>query len=267
MHRRDVLNTELDAMRQLSRSRSAPDIGFAPVTAAVSLLIITQDPAVVELLELHFSREGYSLTVAPSGDDARVVVMRQPPDLIVLDDALPDIPGLRLLDQLRRLPSGAAVPIILLSSRHDEDGRLEGLTRGADDCLTKPFSTRELAVRISVLLRRAPGGAAGGSRLTAGAICVDLLAHQVFIGGKPISLTPLEYKLLTTFLEQRNRLLSRGQLLRRVWQMSGAVDESDTRTVDMHVKRLRSKLGECGDMIETVRGAGYRLSSTRAAAS
>lgn len=267
MHRCDVLNTELQAMRQLTRSRSALDIDFTPGNAAVSLLIVTQDPAVAELLELHFTRESYGLTIARSGDDARVVVMHQPPDLIVLDDALPDMPGLRLLDQLRRLPSGAAVPIILLSSRNDEDGRLEGLTRGADDCLTKPFSSRELAVRISVLLRRAPSGAAGGSRLTAGAIYVDLLAHQVFIGGRPISLTPLEYKLLTTFLEQRNRLLSRAQLLRRVWQLSGTVDESDTRTVDMHVKRLRAKLGECGDMIETVRGSGYRLSSTGAVAS
>ncbi|HEU4721459.1 MAG TPA: response regulator transcription factor, partial [Gemmatimonadaceae bacterium] len=182
---------------------------------------------------------------------------RERPALIVLDLMLPGMSGYEVLEQLRANDATRDVAVLMLTARREESDRIQGLSLGADDYLTKPFSPQELVLRVGAILRRlSAGGATSGDRLQLGPLQIDLGAHQVKVDGVPVDLTPTEFKLLLTLAERRGRVQGRAHLLETVWE---AAPDIQTRTVDMHVQRLRAKLGVAGDMIETVRGFGYRL--------
>jgi len=170
---------------------------------------------------------------------------------------LPGIPGYEVLQELRRRAETKDVGVILLTARKEEGDRVKGLALGADDYVVKPFSPKELVLRVGAVLRRLAGPAVtSGSVLSAGPINVDRAAHRVTLDGSEMDLTATEYKLLVTLAERRGRVQSRAQLLETVWEAHPGIQ---TRTVDMHVQRLRAKLGDAGDLIETVRGFGYRF--------
>jgi two-component system phosphate regulon response regulator PhoB len=176
---------------------------------------------------------------------------------------LPGLSGFEVLEELRKREETKDVGVILLTAKRDEPDRIRGLSLGADDYLTKPFSPAELTLRVQALLRRIAAPAVeGGSNLVAGALTIDRGSHRVSLSGEELNLTATEYKLLVILIERRGRVQSRPQLLETIWE---AQPDIQTRTVDMHVQRLRTKLGEIGDMIETVRGFGYRFRSSERA--
>jgi two-component system phosphate regulon response regulator PhoB len=175
---------------------------------------------------------------------------------------LPDLSGDEVLKQLKAEPATANIPVLVLTAKREQEDRIEGLELGADDYLTKPFSPRELVLRAQAILRRVQesGMTSGGRILRAGPIRIDIASHQTMLDGEELELTPTEFRLLQALMERRGRTQSRKQLLEKAWDVdSGASDRIQTRTVDMHVRRLRSKLGESGDWIQTIRGFGYRL--------
>lgn len=180
------------------------------------------------------------------------------PALIVLDLMLPGMSGLDLLGLLRANESSHEIPVLLLTARREEADRIRGLTSGADDYLTKPFSPEELVLRVKAILRRVTARADVADTLSLGEIVIDRLSHSVRVNGVGVELTPTEYKLLVLLAEQRGRVLKRSELLSSVWS---AAPDMQTRTVDMHIQRLRGKLGAAGDIIETVRGFGYLIGS------
>ena len=221
------------------------------------ILVVDDEPDITALVAYHLARAGYRVSTAATGTEALKLARIERPDLIVLDLMLPGVSGYDVLAELRRLDETRDVGVILLTARREEVDRIRGLTLGADDYLTKPFSPAELSLRVAALLRRlAAPSVSGGSTITAGPLSVDRSAHRASLHGVELPLTATEYKLLVTLLERRGRVQSRPQLLETVWE---AQPDIQTRTVDMHVQRLRSKLGEQGRMIETVRGFGYRF--------
>jgi two-component system phosphate regulon response regulator PhoB len=221
------------------------------------LLVVDDEPDITALVAYHLAKAGYRVSTAANGSDALRAAREERPDVVVLDLMLPGATGYEVLQELRRMDETRQVGVILLTSRRDEADRIRGLSMGADDYLTKPFSPAELALRVAALLRRLSAPAVeGGSTLTAGGITIDRSAHRVTLHGEELTLTATEYKLLLTLVERRGRVQSRPQLLETVWE---AQPDIQTRTVDMHVQRLRTKLGSEGDMIETVRGFGYRF--------
>jgi two-component system phosphate regulon response regulator PhoB len=181
----------------------------------------------------------------------------------VLDQMLPGASGFEVLEQLRADPATGNVAVLMLTARKEESDRIRGLSLGADDYLTKPFSPQELVLRVGAILRRvaAAPAAESGDLIQLGALRIERAAHRVTVDGVEIELTPTEYKLLVTLAERRGRVQDRAQLLETVWE---AAPDIQTRTVDMHVQRLRSKLGPAGELIETVRGFGYRIRGPRA---
>ena len=203
------------------------------------------------------ARGGYRVSTAATGTEALRLARAEPPDLVILDLMLPGVSGYDVLAELRRLDDTRDVGVILLTARREEVDRIRGLTLGADDYLTKPFSPAELSLRVGAVLRRlAAPSVVAGSTITAGPLTVDRSAHRASLDGQELPLTATEFKLLVTLLERRGRVQSRPHLLETVWE---AQPDIQTRTVDMHVQRLRSKLGDHGAMIETVRGLGYRF--------
>ena len=221
------------------------------------ILVVDDEPDITALVAYHLARAGYRVTTAANGAEALRLARIERPDLVILDLMLPGVSGYDVLADLRRLDDTRDVGVILLTARREEVDRIRGLTLGADDYLTKPFSPAELSLRVAALLRRlAAPSVAGGSTITAGPLTVDRAAHRASLDGQELSLTATEFKLLVTLLERRGRVQSRPQLLETVWE---AQPDIQTRTVYMHVQRLRSKLGEHGRMIETVRGLGYRF--------
>ena len=221
------------------------------------ILVVDDEPDITALVAYHLARAGYRVSTAANGTEALKLARTERPDLIILDLMLPGVSGYDVLAELRRLDETRDVGVILLTARREEVDRIRGLTLGADDYLTKPFSPAELSLRVAALLRRlAAPSVTGGSTITAGPLSVDRSAHRASLHGVDLPLTATEYKLLVTLLERRGRVQSRPQLLETVWE---AQPDIQTRTVDMHVQRLRSKLGEQGRMIETVRGFGYRF--------
>ena len=220
------------------------------------ILVVDDEPDITALVAYHLARAGYQVKTADTGPDALAAVAAEPPDLVVLDLMLPGRSGIEVLAELRRGEATRDVGVILLTARREETDRIKGLAEGADDYLTKPFSPDELVLRVKAVLRRLRAPAAAGALLKAGGIVVDRAATAVTVNGHDVELTPIEYKLLLTLLERRGRVQSRPQLLETVWD---AQPDIETRTVDMHVRRLRAKLGGAGDLIETVRGFGYRL--------
>ena len=223
------------------------------------ILVVDDEPDITALVAYHLARAGYRVSTAANGTEALKLARTERPDLVILDLMLPGASGYDVLAELRRLDETRDVGVILLTARREEVDRIRGLTLGADDYLTKPFSPAELSLRVAALLRRltAPS-VTGGSTITAGPLSVDRSAHRASLHGVDLPLTATEYKLLVTLLERRGRVQSRPQLLETVWE---AQPDIQTRTVDMHVQRLRTKLGDAGDAIETVRGFGYRIKS------
>lgn len=222
------------------------------------ILIIEDEADLADALAFALEREGFATQVAHGGKDALALVRRGPaPDLILLDVMLPDWSGTEVCRQLRALESTRAVPIIMVTARGEEIDRVVGFEVGADDYVVKPYSTRELILRMrAVLRRRQPGSDEAPETLELSGIRIDSGAHQVWVEKQEVSLTALEFRLLHTLMARRGRVQSRDTLLEDVWGISADVT---TRTVDTHVKRLREKLGVGGSCIETVRGTGYRF--------
>lgn len=223
------------------------------------ILVVDDEADIVALVAYHMLKAGYRVSTASGGAEAIVAARQERPALIVLDLMLPGQSGYDVLEQLRGEAATRDVAVLMLTARREEHDRIRGLALGADDYLTKPFSPQELVLRIGAILRRMKaGGGNVADVLSLGPINIDRAAHRVSVDGQTIDLTPTEYKLLVLLAERRGRVQSRARLLETVWD---AAPDIQTRTVDMHVQRLRSKLGPSGDMIETVRGFGYRLNS------
>lgn len=221
------------------------------------ILVVDDEPDITALVAYHLAKAGFRVSTAANGTDALKAAREERPDIVILDLMLPGVSGYDVLAELRRRDETREVGVILLTARREETDRIRGLSLGADDYLTKPFSPQELSLRVGGLLRRLGSPAvSAGSTLAAGPISIDRSAHRATLHGQEIGLTATEYKLLLTLVERRGRVQSRPQLLEIVWE---AQPDIQTRTVDMHVQRLRSKLGEAGKLIETVRGFGYRL--------
>ncbi len=222
-----------------------------------SVLIVDDERDLVSLLDFNLRQAGFETLLAQSGEEALAQLRRRVPDLILLDLMLPDLSGIEICRRVKSDPRTRSVPVVMLTARSDEVDRVVGFELGADDYVTKPFSVRELALRLKAVLRRAAAPAAEQRPVAeVGPIRVDLDAHRAWVAEAEVELTALEFKLLTTFMARLGRVQSRDQLLTDVWEMS---TEVETRTVDTHVKRLREKLGPARDLLETVRGVGYRL--------
>ena len=223
------------------------------------MLVVDDEPDIVALVAYHLAKSGYLVSTATSGPEALVVARREKPALIVLDLMLPGLSGLDVMAELRGDPAVAGTAVLMLTARREEEDRIRGLTVGADDYLTKPFSPQELVLRVGAILRRARAGQADASDVKqVGPIRIDSTAHRVTVDGRELDLTPTEFKLLLLLTERKGRVQPRNLLLEIVWE---AAPDIQTRTVDMHVQRLRAKLGPAGDLIETVRGFGYRIKS------
>ena len=224
------------------------------------ILVVDDEPDIVALVAYHLAKAGYRVATAANGHDALAVARRERPALLVLDLMLPGMSGFDVLSELRADAATRDVAVLMLTARKDEPDRIQGLSLGADDYLTKPFSPQELVLRVAAILRRVGASLTPSDILTVGAIDIDRGAHTVSVEGEEVELTPTEFKLLLTLAERRGRVQARDHLLETVWE---AAPDIQTRTVDMHIQRLRTKLGPAGDLVETVRGFGYRLKSGR----
>lgn len=222
-----------------------------------TVLVIEDEPAQREVLSYNLEAEGFRTLSAESGDEALILVDEEAPDIIVLDWMLPNVTGIEVCRRLKSRPETRQIPIIMLSARAEEVDRVRGLETGADDYVVKPYSVVELMARVRAQLRRVRPSAAG-LQLTFGDIVLDSETHRVSRDGMSLRLGPTEFRLLATFMEKPGRVFSREQLLDRVWGRDIYVD---TRTVDVHVGRLRKALCQNGgdDPLRTVRGAGYAL--------
>ncbi len=221
---------------------------------AARVLVVDDEKDLRALLEYALGEAGLSIGGAAGGREALARIAEAAPDLVVLDLLLPDIPGLDVLKAIRR--DRPALPVILLTAKGEEIDRVLGLELGADDYVVKPFSVRELVLRVKAVLRRGEAPEEAAETLRHRDLIVDGPRHQVTVGGKGIPLSPTEFRLLTTLLARRGRVQTRSMLLTEVWGLSG---DLDTRTVDTHIKRLREKLGPAGAYVETVVGFGYRF--------
>lgn len=221
------------------------------------LLLVEDDAALAELLEWHFSQEGYEVSRTPDGEEALLLARENPPDIVVLDWMIETISGIEVCRRLRRVSDTANVPIIMLTARGEEEDRIRGLETGADDYVTKPFSPRELVARVAAVLRRMRPALAG-ELLAYDDIELDAVAHKAKRAGQTLSLGPTEFRMLRHFLEHPGRVFSRERLLDAIWGMD---TEIELRTVDVHIRRLRKAINLPGlpDMIRTVRSAGYAL--------
>jgi two-component system phosphate regulon response regulator PhoB len=224
------------------------------------ILIVEDEVDLAELLAFNLRQEGYVVQVANEGQQGLRQALAEPPALVVLDLMLPGLLGTEICRRLRSEAATAAVPVLMLTARGDESDRVVGFEVGADDYVTKPFSVREVLLRVKALLRRttptSAAPAAGGAALQFGTLQIDPDRHRVVNDGAEVELTSTEYKLLLTLAERQGRLQTREVLLTEAW---GYNYVGDTRTVDTHITRLRAKLGSAGDMIRTVRGFGYKL--------
>lgn len=223
-----------------------------------SILIVEDETDLVTALEYNLRREGYRTNAVTTGEGAlKAVRADAAPDLVLLDLMLPDTSGLDVCRHLKQDSRTRAVPVLMLTAKGEEIDRVVGFEVGADDYVVKPFSVRELMLRVRALLRRSQGPKDESTQLSHGPIRLDITAHEVWVSEQRVRLTALEFRLLHTFLTRRGRVQTRETLLEDVW---GICPDVETRTVDTHVKRLRQKLGEGGDFIRTVRGVGYRFS-------
>jgi two-component system phosphate regulon response regulator PhoB len=220
------------------------------------ILVVDDEPEAVELVEFNLRQAGFDVVTADDGADALKKVRSSLPALVVLDLMLPEVDGLEVCKALRRDPATGKIPIVMVTARAAEVDRILGLELGADDYITKPFSPRELVLRVKKLLERGQAPAEDPVTLALGELVIDSSRHLVSWRGKSIGLTATEFRLLAVMAQRRGRVQSREQLLRDVWEYNSLVD---TRTVDTHMRRLREKLGPAAKYLDTVRGVGYRF--------
>jgi two-component system phosphate regulon response regulator PhoB len=226
---------------------------------ATKILIVEDEPDILEVLGYNLRQAGFEVHTAAEGEEGLRLAEEKTPDLIVLDLMLPGMDGLELCRLLKQRDPLRRVPVLMLTAKAEEVDRIVGLELGADDYVTKPFSPRELVLRIKAILRRAAGKTEEEEeegRIEIGPLAIDITAHQVQVGARPVELTATEFRLLHTLVRRRGRVQTRDELLEVVWgyQYSGY-----GRTVDTHIRRLREKLGEACEWVETVRGVGYRF--------
>ena len=223
------------------------------------ILVVDDEPDALELIAFNLKSAGFDVLTAADGESALRLARTHLPDLLLLDLMLPEVDGLEVCKILRRDPATSSVPIVMVTAKAAELDRVLGLELGADDYVTKPFSPRELVLRVKNLLRRRTATEEKVERLTVGDLLIDLPRHLVSVQGKPVDLTATEFRLLSVLAERRGRVQSREQLLRDVWNYDNLID---TRTVDTHMRRLREKLGKAARFLDTVRGVGYRFVET-----
>ena len=221
------------------------------------VLVVEDEPDTAELIELHLKNDGYRVTVAGDGDQALKKVHKHMPDLVILDLMIPEINGVEVCKFIRKDTATQSIPIIMCTAKTGEIDKILGLELGADDYVTKPFSPRELLLRVKNLIKRSDSSnVKADERLVIGEIVIDKNTHEVKVDGQTIDLTATEYKLLILFTEKIGRVLSREALLRDIW---GYNNDIETRSVDMHIQRLRNKLLSSENSIVTVRGFGYKF--------
>lgn len=220
------------------------------------ILVVEDEADLATLLVYNLKQSGHETDVSNTGAGAIAKATSFKPELILLDLMLPDISGLEVIRNLRGSPQHHRTAVMMLTAKTAESDRVQGFELGADDYVVKPFSVREVLLRVDAILRRLVDGPKGDVLLTAANIRVDTARHEVTVAGELVMLTPLEFRLLTILLERPGRIQTREALLSDVW---GIQAEIETRTVDTHIKRLRQKLGGSGDFIETIRGVGYRF--------
>jgi two-component system phosphate regulon response regulator PhoB len=220
------------------------------------ILVVDDEADIRNILVHHLERDGREVRAVAGGAEALDLARRMNPSLVILDLMLPGLSGTEVCRRLRADPETRDVPIIMLSAKSEEIDRVVGFEVGADDYVTKPFSARELLLRVRAVLRRAPAVPAPDGSLGGGLLRIDEAGHHVYVHGEEVALTATEFRLLTTLARRAGRVQSRGQLLQDVWELP---PDLNTRTVDTHMKRLREKLGDASAHIETVRGVGYRF--------
>ena len=221
-----------------------------------TILVIDDEPELVKLLDYNLTKAGYLVLTAKDGENGLATARKHSPDAIILDVMMPGLDGWEVCKRLRQDPSTSALPVIMLTAKADEGDRVLGLELGADDYVTKPFGVRELLARVKALLRRSEAASASTEVVKSGKIVIDSSRRTVTAAGKPVALTATEFNLLKALAEKEGRVISREDLLSLARGDEVAVMD---RTVDVHVAALRRKLGKHGEMIETVRGVGYRM--------
>lgn len=220
------------------------------------LLIIEDDKHISKLVKYNAEKAGYDCAVVQDGGEGLDLLSRLGADLVILDLMLPKMDGFEVCRLIKENPKLKNIPIIMLTAKGEEVDRIVGLELGADDYVVKPFSPRELILRVKAILKRGKIEESPKEVIKRGSLVIDLPKHRVTVNNKEVELTPIEFKLLVTLIERKGRIQSRDQLLSDVWDMHADVF---TRTVDTHIKRLREKLGKTAGQIETVRGLGYRF--------
>ena len=220
------------------------------------ILIVEDDKHISKLVKYNLEKCDYECTISSTGEKALHILKEQAVDLIILDIMLPEMNGFDVCRSVKQEPSLKSIPIIMLTAKGEETDRIVGLELGADDYIVKPFSPRELVLRVKAILKRGKVEEVKKDILSIGEININIPRHEVTVKGKEVTLTPIEFKLLKTLIERQGRVQTREVLLSDVWNIYTQVD---TRTVDTHIKRLRIKLGKPGNIIATVRGLGYKL--------
>jgi two-component system phosphate regulon response regulator PhoB len=222
------------------------------------IMIVDDEADVIDMLVINLRAAGFQVITVEDGATALTKARNESPSLIVLDLMLPRMPGLEICKVLKSDAATRHIPIIMLTAKAEEVDKIVGLELGADDYVTKPFSPRELILRINRSLRRGKDKVAGVEKLTIGELVLDHTRHEVLVKARPVELTATEFRLLALLMERRGRVQGRDSLLNDVWGYESVID---TRTVDTHVRRLREKLGSLATYIETIRGVGYRISA------
>jgi two-component system, OmpR family, phosphate regulon response regulator PhoB len=220
------------------------------------ILVIEDEKDIQDVLEYNLRQAGHKVNLASTAADGLKLAREKKPDLVLLDLMLPDASGTEVCKSLKQDPATRDIQVLILTAKGEEIDRVVGFEIGADDYVVKPFSVRELVLRIQAILRRVSGELDAAPAIHFGSLKVDRDAHRVWVDGREVELTALEFKLLVTLHDRKNRVQSRDALLQDVW---GIEADITTRTVDTHVKRLREKLGGAGEYVETVRGVGYRF--------
>jgi len=223
---------------------------------AQRILVVEDEPDLLALVRINLEQSGFEVETAENGSDALAALRRAPPDLMLLDLMLPDVPGTEICRRIRGSAELSELPIIMLTAKADEVDRVVGLELGADDYVTKPFSPRELMLRVRAVLRRQRPDTTPARVIEHGDLSLDPERHRCFVDGEEVDLTAKEFSLLQCLMRRPGRVMTRDRLLDDVW---GSDITVTTRTIDTHLKRLREKLGRAGDLIETVRGVGYRF--------
>lgn len=226
------------------------------------ILVVEDEKDVREMIRLNLKAAGFDVVEAGNGAEALALAKNDPPKVIILDLMMPEMSGIEVCRALRRNPATSRIPVLMLTAKSTEEDKVVGFEVGADDYVTKPFSPRELVLRVRAVARRQPDqGAAKAAPLKAGTIQLDRASMIATIGVKKLPLTSTEFRLLELLLRRAGSIQSRDALLSEVW---GYQANLDTRTVDTHIRRLRDKMGKAGALVETVRGSGYRLNNSRA---